>query len=103
MLSKQDWKLFQEKVPQWQERYMDQLVKDYITLLQSDQYASKKFHALEQRIKEDKQSTGVVLSYQKKDVKIILCRMLQEDVITFDDLHDFSEELQEIVKKFYQR
>lgn len=28
-ISKADWKLFREKVPEWQEHYMEQLVKGY--------------------------------------------------------------------------
>ena len=99
MVSKQDWKLFQEKVPQWQERYMDELVKDYIALLQSNQCSSKKMYVLEKRMKEDKQSSGVVLSYRKADVEIDLLRMLREKVITLDDLHDFSKELQDEIKE----
>ena len=32
-IRKQDWKLFREKVPEWQELYMEKLLKQYIALL----------------------------------------------------------------------
>ena len=32
-VSKSDWKLFQEKLPVWQENYMERLIKEYISLL----------------------------------------------------------------------
>ncbi len=42
-INKSDWKLFREKVPIWQERYMEQLIGDYMTLLRSGEKASDKF------------------------------------------------------------
>lgn len=32
-ISKRDWKLFREKIADWQESYMDRLNKEYIKLL----------------------------------------------------------------------
>ena len=29
-ISKADWKMFRERVPEWQEHYMEQLTKKYI-------------------------------------------------------------------------
>ena len=42
-ISKSDWKLFREKLPEWQERYMERLVKKYIQLLSSPGNASDHF------------------------------------------------------------
>ena len=42
-ISKADWKLFRERVPEWQEHYMEQLVKGYIDLLSSPGNASDHF------------------------------------------------------------
>ena len=33
-ISEHDWKIFRNKIPDWQERYMERLATDYITLLQ---------------------------------------------------------------------
>ena len=51
-ISKQDWKLYRERVPQWQEHYMEQLTKEYIDLLSSPANASDHFWELEKRIKQ---------------------------------------------------
>ena len=46
-----DWKLFREKLPEWQEAYMERLAKEYMELLSSDRQASDKFWELDKRIK----------------------------------------------------
>ena len=48
-VSKKDWKLFQEKLPDWQEAYMEKLLKEYIKLLQKKSNASDRFWELEKR------------------------------------------------------
>ena len=48
-----DWKLFMEKIGQWQESYMDKLTKEYAEMLMGSGGASEKFWALDERIKED--------------------------------------------------
>lgn len=42
-ISKADWKLFRERVPEWQEHYMEQLTKKYIEMLSSPGNASDHF------------------------------------------------------------
>ena len=42
-ISEHDWKIFRNKIPDWQERYMERLAVDCITLLQSEKKASAKF------------------------------------------------------------
>ncbi len=34
--SKRDWKLYQEKIKEWQERYIEKLVKEYADYLCSE-------------------------------------------------------------------
>ena len=59
---KKDWKLFQEKIPGWQEKYMEGLVKEYVEFLNDDtKPASEKFRKLEERIKKDKRHPGIVM------------------------------------------
>ena len=48
-ITERDWKIFRKKIPDWQERYMERLAKEYITLLQSDRKASIKFWELSPR------------------------------------------------------
>ena len=53
-ISKSDWKLYREKIADWQENYMARLNKEYIALLSADdKIASDKFWELEKRIKND--------------------------------------------------
>lgn len=92
-ISKQDWKLFQEKVPVWQEKYMERLVRKYIEFLESDNPASSKFWELEKKIKEDKKNPGVQLELRKSEAVWDIVMMLRDEVITKDDLAGFSAEL----------
>ena len=96
-ISKADWKLFQERIGDWQERYMDRLNREYIELLSGDGDPSEKFWALEKRIKEDRKKPGVELWLEKKNVGWDLVRLLKDGVITEDDLHGFSEALKKDV------
>lgn len=92
-ISKQDWKLFQEKVPVWQEEYMDRLVREYVDFLKSDKPASSKFWELEKKIKEDKKNPGVQMELRKSETVWDIVMMLREEVITRNDLEGFSAEL----------
>lgn len=42
-VSKSDWKLFRTRVGDWQETYMERLVKEYMDLLDGAENASDKF------------------------------------------------------------
>ena len=88
---KKDWKLFQEKIPGWQEKYMEGLVKEYVEFLNDDtKPASEKFRKLEERIKKDKRNPGIV-------------RLIRLNVIVYDDLSDFSDALQQEVKRILEQ
>ena len=101
--SKKDWKLFQAKVPEWQERYMEQLIKSYITLLNSPGYASDHFWELEKRIREDRKHPGVKMQLQKSDMAWDTVSLLQLGVITMDDLNEFSVDFVDTVKLILER
>ncbi|MDY5987321.1 MAG: hypothetical protein SPJ81_10345 [Lachnoclostridium sp.] len=97
-VSKRDWKLYREKLPEWQESYMERLVATYVDYLTSDESASTKFWEMETRIKRDKKNPGVLIELSKQDVPFDLIRLLREGVITVGDLDDFSDELKETVE-----
>ena len=96
--SKNDWKLFRNKVALWQEAYMEMLIKDYETLLLSDVPASSKFWALEKRIKLDKHKPGVMLNLNKEQMVFDIARLILDGAISLNDLSDFSDGLIEAVK-----
>ncbi len=98
-ISGKDWKLFQFKIASWQERYMGKLVKEYMEILKSQTNASKRFWDLEKRIKVDRKHPGVILEISKQDALMDIVRLIRFNVITMDDLEDFSDELKEKVKK----
>ena len=102
-VKKSDWKLFQERVPEWQEAYMEKLEEGYVKLLKGKGNPSDKFWELEKRIKTDRKSIGVTIEMSKKDVFFDLMKMLGEGVITMDDLEGFSDELKEQVKLMQER
>lgn len=96
-ISKGDWKLFREKLPEWQEAYMERLNNEYVALLTSNEKASDKFWALDERIKQDRRRPGVILEMSKSNAVLNIVRLIHDDVITIDDLNDFSNELRDRV------
>ena len=102
-ISKKDWKLFQEKLSGWQENYMEDLVEKYANFLNDDKKpASEKFWELEKRIKEDKRHPGVIMKLCKSEIIWNIIRLIRLKVITYDDLLDFSDELQIEVKRILE-
>ena len=79
-ITKADWKLFMEKVPEWQEAYMERLLKKYVKMLQSKKPASTKFWDLDKRIKTDKKNPGVQMQLDKGEA-IYLAVLLIKDVL----------------------
>ena len=64
-VNEKDWKLFRQKLPGWQEAYMDRLNREYVVLLTGEGKASDKFWELEKRIRNDKRSVGVVAEMRR--------------------------------------
>lgn len=79
---------------------MAKLNKEYIQLLLQDKPASSLFWELEKRIKQDKTSPGVILELARSKVVTNLVGLINDKVITFEDLSDFSDELKEEVKSY---
>lgn len=76
---------------------MERLATDYITLLQSEKKASDKFWELEKRIKQDKKSPGVLIDMRRSTAINNIVNMVLDEVISLDDLEDFSDDLKEAV------
>ena len=101
--SKKDWKLYREKVPGWQENYMERLIEDYVSYLSSTEPASTKFWTMEKRMRQDKKTPGVCIELSKGNMIFDLVRFLQDEVIVFSDLDEFSEKLRETVRLLWER
>ena len=96
-VSKSDWKLFRACIGDWQEAYMERLVKEYMDLLDGEENASDKFWKLEERIKKDKEHPGVMLELSKGNMVFDIVALINSGVITVDDLGDFSVGLKDSV------
>ena len=96
-VSKADWKLFRSRSADWQEAYMERLIKEYAELLNGEGAASDKFWELEKRIKNDKRNPGVLIELHKQDVPYDLVQLINLGVITVDELEGFSEDMKDIV------
>lgn len=92
-ITERDWRLFKDKLPTWQERYMAQLNSEYIKILSDDGTASEKFWKLEERLNRDKRNTGVVVEMKRSNVYNCLVDLLKQKIITVSDLEGFSEDL----------
>ena len=102
-ISKADWKLFRERVPEWQERYMEQLIKEYMELLSSSADPSERFWTLEKRIKTDRRHPGVIIELRKSEAIWDIVIFVKEKVITLKDLDGFSQELIDSVNELLNR
>lgn len=102
-ISKKDWKLFCEKVPDWQERHMESLLKEYIKLLSAPGEASDRFWKLEKRIKDDKKGIGVQIELRKSEAVFQITSFISQGIINEEDLKEFSPELREAVKLMAER
>lgn len=101
--SKGDWKLFRDRISEWQEAYMEHLLKEYIDLLNGAENASDKFWKLEERIKKDKKHSGVMIELSKGNMIFDIVGLINQGVITTADLEGFSDELKESVDFLLRR
>ena len=95
IVNESDWKLFRQKLPGWQERHMESLIRKYAALLDGPGAASDKFWSLEKCIRADQQHVGVVARMSRSKMYMNLIALLWEGVITADDLDGFSDDLRE--------
>ena len=101
-INEKDWKMLRKKLPDWQENYMERLNNEYMEILSSDELPSTKFWELEKRINSDKRDTGVMVKDMSRSrMTTIIMDLLNEGAITIDDLSDFSEDLKELMRRFY--
>lgn len=78
--------------------YVQKLNNEYIEILQGGNAASKNFWDLEKRIFEDKGSIGIFEDMRRSTMRQNILALLRGEIIIFDDLNDFSEELKSDIK-----
>ena len=94
-VNESDWKLFRKRLPEWQERCMEQLAESYAALLAGPGKASDKFWELEKRLRKDKKRVGVVADVSRSEMYYNLLYLLDDKTITLEDLAGFSPDLRE--------
>ncbi len=57
--SKKDWRLFRERLPEWQENCVVRLWDKYAAILTNKDRGSEAFRAIEKRIREEEKHPGV--------------------------------------------
>ena len=102
-ISKKDWKLYRERLPEWQEHFMERLTKENIELLRAPGNASDHFWELEERIRKDKKNPGVLLNVTKSNAIWDIAVFVGRGIITMDELDGFSPDLVEAVKLILSR
>ena len=55
---------------------MGRLMEEYRAILESEEPSSEKFWALEKRIRQDKQSPGVIVDMRRSTMRLELMQML---------------------------
>ena len=98
-VNEKDWKLFKKLVPVWQEKYIQKINKEYIDILSKNNSSAQNFWELENRIRQDKKHPGVILDLRRSTMHMNLMLLLSYEVITFDDLKEFSIELLDELKR----
>lgn len=92
------------KVPEWQERYMDKLLKQYISLLKDESKdPSERFWELDKYMKKDKKTPGVQMELEKQEVPYDIVRLINLKIIKLEDIKDFSDSLKEYVNELIER
>ena len=103
-ISKQDWVLFKEKVPVWQENNMAGLIQSYVQLLRDEKMdASDRFWELEKRINKDRRTPGVVIELHKDSMLWDLARFVSDGLVSEEELAEFSEDVQDAVSLILRR
>ena len=102
-ISKKDLKLYRERLPEWQEHFMERLVKEYMELLSSPGNASDHFWELEERIRKDKKNPGVLLDVRKSNAIWDIAAFVGRGIITMDELDGFSQDLIDAVRLILSR
>ena len=94
-VSEYDWKLFRNRLPVWQEAYMEKLKEEYIALLAGPGSAADKILALDKRRREDSERGGTVMRMSRSNMELNILHLLSNGVIALSDLDGFSEVFRE--------
>lgn len=102
-VAESDWRLFRERLPRWQESYMEKLIGEYMEMLGGEGPASEKFWALEKRVSEDKRRSGVLIERMSRSTMHREIALLARDgAIAPRDLEGFTEDVRRLAQSYFQ-
>ncbi len=78
---------------------MQSIISEYIDLLNDNTMPADKFWELEKRINQDKKRPGVKIELKRSVLISNLVMLIQNGVIEFSDLEEFSSELKDTIIK----
>lgn len=95
-----DWKLFRVKIVEWQENYIKRTNKILVKILTDEKLSSAdRFWKAEKMIYREKNKTSIVADMRRSTMLLNILKLYKEKSITLEDLSDFSEQLQNDVKR----
>lgn len=98
-----DWRLYKERIADWQERHIGNLLEEYRKIIDSDLENSEKFWEIYDRIRDDKRSEGVMCERKRANMIEVIEALMIQGIIKPEDLDGFSEELKNEVEMFTSR
>lgn len=100
MSKESDWKLFSKKFYEWKDRYTERFISEYKAILDLKETSTDKFFDLKDRIYKD--SRAVVFNlpgrFSRNNMHLNIMALLNNGVITLDDLSEFSDEVKEMAE-----
>lgn len=82
---------------------MEQVCQKYIDILSEDTPASARFWTLDKEMKKDKKNPGVLVTDLRRSTALFLIAdLLQNNVITNEELHEFSDDTVSFVHKYLE-
>ncbi len=93
-----DWRLFKRKIPGWQLSHMEKLCRSYEELLHGAGTWDEKFWTLSERIQRDQKSAGVSVDMRRSQLVANILGLIDDGVISMEDLEDFSDTLKATVR-----
>lgn len=102
-IEQQDWILFKDRLPIWQNKHLESIVNQYLGILSDGNSApADKFWQLEKRLREDKKNPGVIVEMSRDNVIGTIVSLLRDGTIVLDDLDGFSDALRENIRFFVE-
>lgn len=99
-MDENDWVLFKTRMPLWRERHLEKLLNRYEEIIEGDESAEERFYTLQKRIDKDSWCALFSVEMSRSKVLINLMRLLNERIITIEDLDGFTPGLRENVMAF---